>query len=38
MITIKNKTELDIMKKAGEIVALAHEEVRKKCKARNNNT
>lgn len=32
MITIKNKTELDIMKKAGEIVALAHEEVRKNAR------
>ena len=29
MITIKNKAELDIMRKAGEIVALAHEEIRK---------
>ena len=29
MITIKNKDELDIMRKAGEIVAMAHEEVRK---------
>lgn len=32
MITIKNQTELDIMKKAGEIVALAHEEVKKNAK------
>ena len=32
MITIKNKTELDIMKKAGWILALAHEEVRKNAK------
>lgn len=28
MITIKNKDELDIMKKAGEIVAIAHEKIR----------
>lgn len=32
MITIKNKAELDIMKKAGEIVALAHEIVKEKAK------
>ena len=32
MITIKNKTELDIMRKAGEIVAIAHEEIRKNAK------
>ena len=32
MITIKNKTELDIMKRAGEIVALAHVEVKKNAK------
>lgn len=32
MITIKNKTELDIMRKAGEIVAIAHEEIMRNAK------